>query len=674
MAVPQQIPRNVSTATAGATVFAYNFKILRAADLQVIVNGVQRTLDVDYTVSGVNSDTGGNVEFVAPMVGGETVVRRRNMAIKRDTDYQNLGDLRSPTLNNDQDEPVMMIQQIAETLDRTLTLPTSTTASGLLPNAEPLRALVWSADGQRLENGDTSLTGDMLLRPALDEETGSALVGYKARGMTAARRTVMSKLQEMPSILDYIPEAEHAAIFARTSTYDCTAAIQAAVNANPNCSAPAGRYLISNVIVMPANHCLLGEGPRATTFARAGSAMSFFSLGSNCSLSGMGFTQQGSATITSGRLIDIAVSDCTLSGIYATDCWDGIYITSCAGMFMDWIQIRNFRNNGIHVNGTTNDVFLDQFLLVSNGSMGTGIRLENKCEAFTASNGDIILTTTAMATGAAINGTGVRPAYCKFTNVYFDSSPEGVILDKCADFRFSNCWFSHPISPGIRVRAALETSFVNCDFVNCGGSGAQLETGAVHTKFIGCSFLNNNTAASGANGLTVQANVSDFTVIGCTANNLAGTGGNQGVGIFIAPGTSDNFVLIGNNVVGNSSSGIADNSTGTNKRITGNIGYTQPAIAAGLVNSWANSGPPQHVAGYWKDSDGVVHLEGRISGGTAPSVAMVLPPGYRPSATEDFAVIAAGALGWVFISSTGEVTVQSGAALVGLGGITFRAA
>lgn len=187
MAVPQQTPRNVSTASAGATVFPYNFKVLSKSDLQVEVNGDAREVDVHFTIDGVGQEMGGNITFLAPMVGGERVMRRRNMAIKRDTDYQNLGDLRSPTLNNDQDEPIMMLQQLSEALERTLTLPPSTTATGELPDAEPFRALVWNEDGTGLANGDLDMTGDMLLRGNLAAPDGAKLVGFQQIGSPVVR-------------------------------------------------------------------------------------------------------------------------------------------------------------------------------------------------------------------------------------------------------------------------------------------------------------------------------------------------------------------------------------------------------------------------------------------------------------------------------------------------------
>ena len=157
MAITQQIPRNTSTAAPGATVFPYDFKILLESDILVQVNGDVKALGVDYTVAGAGVDSGGSITFLTPMIGGETVIRRRAMKYDRLTDFQNLGDLRSATLNNDQDAPVMMIQQLA---DGTIQLVLDPGGSG---------EFVWDAKGARIIRvGDaTALSDAMNMRSTL---------------------------------------------------------------------------------------------------------------------------------------------------------------------------------------------------------------------------------------------------------------------------------------------------------------------------------------------------------------------------------------------------------------------------------------------------------------------------------------------------------------------------
>ena len=52
----------------------------------------------------------------------------------------------------------------------------------------------------------------------------------------------------------------------------------------------------------------------------------------------------------------------------------------------------------------------------------------------------------------------------------------------------------------------------------------------------------------------------------------------------------------------------------------------------GFQHAWQNAGSDFEQAGFYKDREGVVHLQGVITGGDAPSnfAMFQLPPGYRP--------------------------------------------
>src|SRR3546814_20059153 len=75
------------------------------------------------------------------------------MADQRQTDYQHLGDFRTPTLNNDQDAPVMMLQQQAGEIGRAMKLaPDSVGISSQLPAPIALQLLGWNAAGNGVAN------------------------------------------------------------------------------------------------------------------------------------------------------------------------------------------------------------------------------------------------------------------------------------------------------------------------------------------------------------------------------------------------------------------------------------------------------------------------------------------------------------------------------------------
>jgi hypothetical protein len=97
-------------------------------------------------------------------------------------------------------------------------------------------------------------------------------------------------------------------------------------------------------------------------------------------------------------------------------------------------------------------------------------------------------------------------------------------------------------------------------------------------------------------------------------------------------------------------------------------------ITPTLVNNWVNYGGDYAGAGYYKDSEGVVHLRGLIKNGTA-SLIMVLPVGYKPSGRLIFTTNSNNNFQRIDVLSNGEVTlpISYGTAFLSLNGISFRA-
>lgn len=151
MTVSAQTPINQSNANGVTTVFPYTFRILDASDLRVDVDGDVKTLGVDYTVSGVGADGGGNVTFVAAPASG-VVSRRRAMPLTRETDFQDQGELPAATLDEDLDRAVMLVQQLQEQIDRAIafrTLPVNFDLA--LPPPEAGKYLQVRGDAQGLQ-------------------------------------------------------------------------------------------------------------------------------------------------------------------------------------------------------------------------------------------------------------------------------------------------------------------------------------------------------------------------------------------------------------------------------------------------------------------------------------------------------------------------------------------
>lgn len=200
---------NSSTGNGVTTVFAYNFRILSAADLEVSVDGVVKTLNVDYTVSGVGAGSGGNVTFTAAPASNTQVLRRRNMAFARTTDYQDNGDLLADVLNPDQDSPVLMIQQLNEALSRSLLFPVNE-AGGSGGNLPALADRLDRLLGFNLTTGEAQaspFTMTQLASTIAAAYAGSSgpldALTFIQSGTGARSRTAQNKAREWFSAADF---------------------------------------------------------------------------------------------------------------------------------------------------------------------------------------------------------------------------------------------------------------------------------------------------------------------------------------------------------------------------------------------------------------------------------------------------------------------------------------
>lgn len=110
MSVPIQNTVFTYTANGATTSFPYECYVIAAGDISVYLNDVLQTSG--YVVNGVGNVSGGDVVFSAPPAAGTKVRIERDVDIKRDTQYQVLGDFRSPTVNADFDRLWMVLQRI----------------------------------------------------------------------------------------------------------------------------------------------------------------------------------------------------------------------------------------------------------------------------------------------------------------------------------------------------------------------------------------------------------------------------------------------------------------------------------------------------------------------------------------------------------------------------------
>lgn len=178
MSVPNQTPYNIYTANGLTTVFAYEFYLISASDIQVTINGNEVTSG--YTVSGVGNTGGGEVTFLSAPANGATVIFERVTPTYRLTDYQDNGDLLADTVNKDFDRLWMAIQRAFIYLGVALTRP--------LFGGGP-----FNANGYRIENVADPINDQ-------DVATKKFVVDNGKTNLSRTLRVPDSSIPELPSL------------------------------------------------------------------------------------------------------------------------------------------------------------------------------------------------------------------------------------------------------------------------------------------------------------------------------------------------------------------------------------------------------------------------------------------------------------------------------------------
>ena len=163
MTITTNDTRDEYTATAGQVLFNYTFKIFESTDLNVYQTPVGQEPNDDediitaYSVtSGIGDEDGGTITLDAGATAGDLITIVSDIPESRTTDYQNNGDFRPDTVNDDFDRVVSLVKQANDKVNRTVSFQESEQGvSNLeLPAPVALKGLRWKADLSGLENID----------------------------------------------------------------------------------------------------------------------------------------------------------------------------------------------------------------------------------------------------------------------------------------------------------------------------------------------------------------------------------------------------------------------------------------------------------------------------------------------------------------------------------------
>lgn len=375
---------------------------------------------------------------------------------------------------------------------------------------------------------------------------------------------------------------------------DDTVAIQAALNLGGRLYFPKGTFVISNGLnVVVEGTSVVGAGRNSTVIKQTVANKAVFNTAT-------AYTEYQSFTIEYATQGIEGGNGFNCSTFYNT--WKDIKVLkahiawdfgqySNSNMLLN-ILAYNYTNIGVHIHDEAANVLVTNFFFVCDNTTTYGllgaIRLFNQAEGNVFTNGQIYQGAYTLTTGADLFSISKRPAYNKFIGVYFDSAQFGTLVDRVVEFDFTNCWFSNRPSSGVYINQVDGVRFSGGGSVNNAAHGAIIEAAARKVVFNGFSVSGNGTLAANIySGLKFAPGCSEFVVTNCTIGDTLGFGTQQ-YGIHIS-GASDNFNVSNNYLIGNATKNLLDTSTGTNKIISGNVGYSNSkkgvlAITVGLTN------------------------------------------------------------------------------------------
>ena len=408
---------------------------------------------------------------------------------------------------------------------------------------------------------------------------GASIVGFLQAGTGAVFRSSQDKMRDWVSAKDFGAKGDN--------VNDDTSAIQLALNTGKSVYLPSGTYKISALLTATtASQTFFGAGAGQTSIVQTTLNTGIFSdNGQNQTvLRDMRLTYSSPASAGGNALV--------MKGFYSSACnfviyqaYNGIYLAGTSGSIINSVgfvnfQVENSVNCGMYLYWAYN-INVENFYIVGSDNVTQG--LSGQLYMFNGQGNNFSMGEIFNGVKGAVMDTC---QYCRFEQIYFDSSAQGSSIVGSTALSFIGCWWSAGRTgggfPGLTIGNSGGTDttvgidIVGSQFINCGSDGCLVYAGPTKIRFNSCQF-GANSLTSGANtkhGLEFAVNASNFSVIGCTfTNSLGFSGGTQAYGLFINGGTSSQYVISGNDFNGNGTGPMLDAGTSSSRYVFGNSGY-----------------------------------------------------------------------------------------------------
>lgn len=405
---------------------------------------------------------------------------------------------------------------------------------------------------------------------------------------------------------------------------DDTTAFQNAVTAMANGELyhPGGTCVISGVNISSSIK-IIGAGQKSSVIKTNSATADVL----NVTVAGVLIEKlwfDSSVTRTAGAFVRFqsGCSQVVLRDFYMTNYFVGIRDTSSAasriqdGYMFGPPAVPGAGSAGILVDGG-NDTYINQVTMDAPAAAQpqAGIQV-TQTGALNITDCDIIHHTADLLINPG-NNQSVASVYA--VNSYFDTAVRGVSIAPTGNgvvvrLHFIGCWTSSHTDSGFVVQSSSSGVLDGIEITNhhailCTGSGVLLNSGTTNPSSV--TILGGDFCGNGQDGIAIGAGVVNFSIIGAHCGAYAGQSGNGQWGILIAAGASNQYVIQGCHLLGNTSGTISDGGTGSTKFIENNIGVTGvqtvPTVGA---SPWTYTNPTAR------------HQTAYINGGTVSIVSV----------------------------------------------------
>lgn len=197
MTISSTVNRVSYTGNAVTTAFAFGYKFLENADLDVYLDGTLKTITTHYTVTGAGLDNGGTVTFLVAPASPLEVVIVRNPALTQGTDLVENDPLPAESLEDALDKLTIIAQRLDDRVDRSIILNDAVvgTFDLTLPVPQAGYSLVWNAT----EDGIANSTSDTAADSAAATASAAAAAGSQAAAAVSAGAASVSAAAALAS-------------------------------------------------------------------------------------------------------------------------------------------------------------------------------------------------------------------------------------------------------------------------------------------------------------------------------------------------------------------------------------------------------------------------------------------------------------------------------------------